>query len=160
MSSGIRPPGMSAKGEHAARGRRLGEQIEGPAGDLPSSSDTHTHIQKRIIASLCTLTRWFLYFESLNCPWKKKWEKRGHSIHSVISRQHTHTHGGNLSSAALGPTWHPGTFLPCSSNATMAICPTSPFKRLGSTGCNSKRSETTQMHVTRGLNINGIMCGF
>ena len=140
-------------------------------GDVPSVSRwrgqpetshplrTNTHIQERIIASLCTLTRWFLYFESLNCPWKKKWEKREHSIHSVVSRQHTHT-GGNLSSAALGPTWHPGTFLPCSSNASMATCPTSPFKCLGSTGCNSKRSETTHMHVNRGLNINGILCSF
>ena len=46
MSSGIRPPGMSAKGEHAARGRPFGEQMEGPAGDLPSASDKHTHTGK------------------------------------------------------------------------------------------------------------------
>lgn len=46
MSSGIRPPGMSAKGEHAARGRPFSEQMEGPAGDLPSTSDKHTHTGK------------------------------------------------------------------------------------------------------------------
>ena len=37
---------MSAKGEHAARGRPFGEQMEGPAGDLPSASDKHTHTGK------------------------------------------------------------------------------------------------------------------
>ena len=37
---------MSAKGEHAARGRPFGEQTEGPAGGLPSASDKHTHTGK------------------------------------------------------------------------------------------------------------------
>lgn len=37
---------MSAKGEHAARGRPFSEQMEGPAGDLPSTSDKHTHTGK------------------------------------------------------------------------------------------------------------------
>ena len=37
---------MSAKGEHAARGRPFGEQTEGPAGGLPSASDKHAHTGK------------------------------------------------------------------------------------------------------------------
>ena len=37
---------MSAKGQHEARGRPLREQMEGPAGDLPSVSDKHTHTEK------------------------------------------------------------------------------------------------------------------
>ena len=37
---------MSAKGEHTAQGRPFSEQMEGPAGDLPSISDKHTHTEK------------------------------------------------------------------------------------------------------------------
>ena len=37
---------MSAKGEHTAQGRPFSEQMEGPAGDLPSISDKHIHTEK------------------------------------------------------------------------------------------------------------------
>lgn len=44
VSSGIRPPGESAKG--STRLRDFSGHVEGPAGDLPSISDTHTHTEK------------------------------------------------------------------------------------------------------------------
>lgn len=37
---------MSAKGERMAQGRPFSKQMEGPAGDLPSILDKHTHTEK------------------------------------------------------------------------------------------------------------------
>lgn len=93
---------MSAKGEHAARGRPFGEQTEGPAGGLPSASDKHTHTGK----DYCQLVyshKVIFVFRKLELSLKEKMgEKR--AFNTQCHLQATHTHRGKLSSAALGPT--------------------------------------------------------
>lgn len=109
--------------EHAFSGRPSGWADWGASRRPPIRSDKHTHTGK----DYCQLvySHKVIFALKLELSLKEKMEKREHS-HSVISRQHTHT-GGNWARQSV--TWHPGIFLPCSSNASMAICPTSPFKR-------------------------------
>ena len=84
VSSGICPPGMSAKGEHMAQGRPFAEQ-EGPAGALLSASDKHTHREKDYCQLVYSHEVIFL-FRKLELSLKeKKWEKREHSIHKAAS---------------------------------------------------------------------------
>lgn len=85
MSSGTRPPGVSAKGEHVAQGRPFSEQTEGAAGDLPSALDRHTHTEK----GYCQL----VYFHNAIFVFRKlelspEWERQRGSVRSAAAAVH------------------------------------------------------------------------
>lgn len=91
---------MSAKGERTAQGRPFSEQMEGPAGDLPSISDKHTHTEK----DYCQLVYFhnvIFVFRKLELSLKEKMgENRAFNTQIFYRQQHTCRAGAGAGAGA------------------------------------------------------------